>query len=645
MNDELTAALSSAADLRDVKLLAAQAFTGGHGVESRLAVAGRVCLFVCDGIEELARVDRPARTGAVRDSDLLRGCGGGETRYLASTPEAAGRCLLRLRLIASSVMDHMREIGQYDDFAAMVAELIDAEMFMRADDDIVIHRSLFAWHAVMETHMRFEHALTERATGHDGRGLSRYPKGDAKNAVVQSVLGPILGHHQLIAVACATFSRSTMNAYDAFVAYRNNMVWVHDWATAHRGDGDLADELFGALGYTSALDDRRGSIAVSTMNIWDERNYYGERFTAWLARLDHATREVGDGSRLHSGVLCNTSALVRKMTLTCVAYGSYGFWGLQRQLSSAEFVKAACACIGEMLRGWAIDHDTEASIGEHNLLNWLCVRCSRKASQEVLSPGNAVAVREDWEMRLAWAPQTYFYFDVRHHGLVRRVDNIRDRLPTSLPVENLEFVPRNCVPVESGDAVGVIVDKLLELCGIRLLCSVDVLPGLNVDDWACAPRICQECVFAGHRDQLFMLSVGCTRVAAMLPEPHRTRFISIIEEYGFRLFPAVQARLFVQCECVAAWTADVMSYGYAEADISCGQSACAVTATSSSFPASTHVMGESTGAREDDADRGFFLGTLLKQAHVEALRYAEKTGRAEWFAVVSRPIKALNTRS
>ena len=170
--------------------------------------------------------------------------------------------------------------------------------------------------------------------------------------------------------------------------------------------------------------------------------------------------------------------------------------------------------------GWVVDHDTEASIREHNSLNWVCKDCSTALTSEVFYPANARATRDDSIMRLAWGPQTYFFVGLRHHGFARLVDNLRENninLAYHMPVR--ETTPY-CSPIAAGDNFPVVVTKLLVLCGIQL---VDFHIDLGEAEWVCQPRMCSKCQFDGYRTQLFMLSVGVARLAAMVLDHEKSR--------------------------------------------------------------------------------------------------------------------------
>ena len=133
-----------------------------------------------------------------------------------------------------------------------------------------------------------------------------------------------------------------------------------------------------------------------------------------------------------------------------------------------DYTELVWAFIDAMARGWAVDHDSEASIREHNSLNWACKDCSTALTNEALGPANARATRDDSIMRYAWGPQTYFFVGLRHHGFARRVDNLREKSTNLAYHKPARQITPYCAPIVAGDNVPIIVAKLLALCGIRL---------------------------------------------------------------------------------------------------------------------------------------------------------------------------------
>lgn len=636
--DDLMRALGGANDLGAVRSVAARLPVDRHDTRSWLIVAARVCLLVCVGIDELLRRDSGGHTGATHDTGIYRSC-----RSAGAADQAGARLgdtevwLRELAVVCDKAAGYLWRLRVFDGYADLIANLVDRTVFWRDSDDIVIHRCLLAWHAVAEVYMRALQGQVTPTVRQDGFRVSRFPKGDVKDAVLRTARGPILGHHQIMTLNCATCSEANMSPRKAFTSYKENLRWFNDWATANRGDGDIMAALDASMTGHTCSDPACGAPVDEPDGgwMWRERNAVGEGLSRWLARLDHVTKSTSNGSYLHTGVLCGTSEAVRKMTIACVSYGSYHFWPVHRRMSLDDYVRYTCASIGEMQRGWAIDHDSEAAAAEHNLLNWACTACATYATQQVLLPANTAADREDWEMRTAWGPQTYFYFGGRHHGFARRVDNLRGRLTAVGHGLSIQPTHRRCDPISSGDTLPVVISKLLALCGAAATAPTAV--ALSTEDWDCQPRICADCAFDGYRAQLFMLSVGAARLAAMLPNTHRQELTRLLDTYGFRLFPAVQARLLVQCSCVPRWTADVMSHGYADAGTACGQSACVHAVSAPAL----HPMPVTAVRDEDDEYDGHLLrDVLLRQAHIEARRYASRTGRVDWLSVVSQPLQA-----
>jgi hypothetical protein len=616
---------------------------GRADVTDCIVTAMRVCALVCSRIDELWRADAPGRDrrGALHDTTIYRacdqGCGRGAVRDM---PRADRGWHGEIAAVVEEVLAFLGGIGMLDGFAELVTGLVDGPAFRGESEDLRLHRCLLVGHAVTETYMRLLQERVAPSPGQDGRGAGRYPKGDVKEAVLTSMAGPILGHHQILTLNCATCSDEGMSPAKAFMSYRENLRWFNDWATADRADGDIMAVIDASAaahpGRHRAVPDRPVPDRPDGRTwMWRERNQIGEAASRWLARLDHATKPTGGGSLLHTGVLCAISETVRKLTIACVCYGSYHFWPVHRPMTLDDYALYVCASVGEMLRGWAVDHDSEAAIGEHNLLNWLCVHCATRAARDVLSPRNASAPREDWEMRIAWGPQTYFFHGLRHRGFARRVDNLCARPAHDARQIPIILVRPRCVPIRFGDSLPVIVSKLLALCGVHATVPDEHWPTLlHLDSWACRPRICARCAFDGQHAQLFMLSVGCATLATLLPPDQRGRLVHLVDTYGVRLLPALQVRLLVQCACVPRWTADVMSHGYQQAGTACGQNPCQLNAGG----ITPHVTPGAGGEEDDRYQRQLLRDLLLQQAHAEAARYAADTGQTPWLAVVSRPL-------
>ncbi|WP_437819606.1 hypothetical protein [Sorangium sp. So ce1078] len=611
-------------------------------LEARLMAAGRVCVLVCSGIDALRSAEGADSRGAVLDTTYYDGCVRRASHRAAERLEDGRSTAAALRELADAanrVLAQLPAIGMADGFRELIEDLLDIATFREDGDDLMVHRCLLAWHAVTEAYMRFCQGQATRRPGQDGRGASRYPKQDIKADVVSSLTGPILGHHQNVVPNCA-FGAAGKPPGEAFAAYSENLCWMADWETAGRSDGDtiaLVDKLLGPRWREDAPN--RGASSPQKVRIAFRRNAIGEGLTRWIAQLDRADKDTSQAWLLHSGVLCEAADAVRKATIVCIGYGSFHCWSTPHEMSLDDYVLAACAMAGEMVRGWAVDHDTEADISEHNLLNWWCLDCAIHASEDVLSPRNAAGQRENWEMQLAWGTQTYFWFSPRHQGAARRIDNYCARLPQPPLQVPVERVPPECEPVQSGDSTAQIVRKLLALCGLRAdVPEHEWTRLLATDPWDCQPRICPQCAFDGDRDQMFMISVGCTRLAALLPQEERRLLAHLLDTYGYRLFPAVQSRLLNLCHCVCQWSADVLAVGYQESGITCGQSPCRLTAA---VPDAAVPDAADLDARL--YPRGPLLDRMLQQARVEAETYTRNTGRGDWLAVVSRPLPSRTT--
>ncbi|EPE34251.1 hypothetical protein GLAREA_07264 [Glarea lozoyensis ATCC 20868] len=579
-------------------------------VQITLTVALRVVDLACTSIDQLLQDDP---TGAAfQDTGIYRSC-----RH-SKQSQNSGLRLGELTPMIDVATTYLQSIDAFSDFEDTVVELLSPSSFINENDDLVIHRCLLVTHALSEVYIRAIQNQLPSTEYSSAKATPIYPKGDLKQAILQTVQSPILGHHQIITLNAATCTDSQMDPKVAFISYKTNLCWLNDWATANRGDGDVI----------TALDLKTPEFPVSEWPYaWARRNEIGNHLTCYLARLDSTTKNCSGAFLTHTGVLCNTTAKLRKVISASVSYDSYGIWPTPQILSAADYPVVICAKIGAMVRGWAVDHDTEACIGEHNLFNWLCRDCSKTATRESLSISNAVAKRASWIMRLAWGAESYFYFGIRHCSFTRRVDN----LSASYPLEHvsLRSIVPYCIPIKAGDSVSEMVIKLLALCGSEPY--KDSFIELGEGEWSCGLRICAECEFAGHRAQAFMVSVGVTRLAVRLQENDRAKFVHLLETYGFRLFPAFQSRTLVQCDCLPEWMADVLSHGYEEAGLSCGVSECSIKYQSRT----THLLPDAAEAAEYD---GILLRkVLLEQTLIEAAGYAKDSGRMEWFDMVSNP--------
>lgn len=466
---------------------------------------------------------------------------------------------------------------------------------------------------------------------------ARYGKDDVKNDVALSASGPILGNHQVLTHLLPTCAHADMTPKLAFTSYRDQFCYLEDWATANREDGD-APELLGSVITLNKSFETLFAKHPTYNCPWRARNKIGTELTRWLAKFDHTTKDSSNAYLTHTGILCTSHAWVRKVMVVSISYGSYGLWPAPFDLAMEDYAEVVCAYIGAMWRGWSVDHDVEASIGEHNAMNWLCRTCATATAREVFSPANANAPRKCHILRLAWTPQSYFYFGLRHHGFERRVDNLLESNSSLSSSHRSLFqqVAPVYSPIASGDNVSTIVTKLLGMCGMRV---VDDIGDLGDKDWACHPRICSTCDFENSRSQLFMISVGAARLAVMLPRNCRPHFIHLIDMFGLRLFPALQARILCQCPCVPEWLADVIAHGYTEAGTRCGQSDCTVQCGSENHGLLPSSPGSNEGTTIDDTS---LRSMLLNQAMEEAARYAEKSGQMEWLEVVSQPLVNLD---
>ncbi|RHZ55352.1 hypothetical protein CDV55_104450 [Aspergillus turcosus] len=601
-------------------------------VRLALMIALRAVELLCEAIDHLLSHETQQGSAAMKDTGVYRPC---PRNLTLGKPDQ--HHLLESMYMLEVAEQYLRTLEDFDCFAAVVTGLVDFSAFYYESDDLIIHRCLLATHALSEVYMRALQGNIAPDKAVRVPQPPRYPKDNVKQAVVRSAHGPILGHHQIMTLNCATCSDTKMSPTTAFISYKDNLCWFNDWATAEREDGDILTEINSSMTSDSPITNSTipGACARRQEYKWRDRNRIGDKLSRWLAQLDHVTKQSSNPSLTHSGVLCTTKAWTRKLIVASVCYGSYHFWPASQEIRFTDYVTYICSSIGGMVRGWAIDHDSEAAIGEHNLLNWLCRDCAIDAARETLYPANALAARDDFAMRIAWGPQTYFYFGQRHHGFKRRVDNLAETIASPSRHLHIQDIYPFACPVKAGDQLSTIVAKLLGLCGAKLIeRAADALDDIN---WDCFPRICSLCDFDGSRAQLFMVSVGAARLAAKLPEPYRATLISLFDSYGFRLFPALQSRMLLLCPCLPRWMADVMSCGYVEAGMRCGQSDCSLT--SESHLRAPQLLLPGLGSEETLYDGIPLTKSLLNQARIEASSLANKSGQREWFGVVSMPLR------
>jgi hypothetical protein len=596
------------------------------GVYLALLVALRVTELTCESIDQLFAQET---SGAYQDAGVCRPCRRKMKKDFTGPNEHS---LSDLAPIIDMSTNYLQKLDAFRDYATLITALIQMSSFCNETGDLVIHRCLLASAALFEVYMREILGKLNAANFSYAPRPARYAKGNVKEAVVGTVSGPILGHHQILILNCVVCSDEEMEPRLAFMSYKDNLCWMNDWAMPNREDGDI----FAAVTALTTIDSQANhvkSCAPVHEYPWRARNETGNKLTQWLTKLDYVCKDISNSSLTHTGALCAMNDWLRMVIVASTAYGTYGFWPSPRWIPSSAYAENVCATIGAMIRGWAIDHDSEASIGEHNMLNWMCRDCSTSVTREVLGPANAMAVRDDFTMRIAWGPQTYFYFSPRHVGIARRVDNLLEKGVHSSCHIPVRPVTPSCSPIAAGDSVPVMVTKILALIGVEL---VDFRFGdLGEEEWDCCPRICLMCQFDGFRAQLFMVSSGATRLATRIPDRYRAQLTDLVNTYGFRLFPAVQVRSLVLCTCLSKWKADVMSYGYAEGGTRCGQSDCSITTHHPSFD------GLSTITRKAECEETTVKEILLCQARLEATSYAQHTGQKPWLDVVSEPLRAL----
>lgn len=600
------------------------------GVHQALTVALRVVVLICDSIDDLIT---DQATGAFHDTRAYRPC----LRCTGSGFQIQSQSVLSdLTSIIHVSTEYLLRLGLFADYATLiVSKLMSASAFGAENDDLLIHRCLMACHALSEVYAMESQSRLVAEEYHLAPCAARYGKDDVKNDVALSASGPILGNHQIMTLNFPTCTHADMKPKLAFTSYRDNFCWFEDWATANREDGDAPALLSSVITLNRSFETVFAKHPIYNCP-WRARNKIGTELTRWLAKLDHTTKDASNAYLTHTGILCTSHVWVRKLMVASISYGSYGMWPAPLDLALEDYAEVVCAYIGAMWRGWSVDHDVEASIGEHNAMNWLCRSCAMATARECFSPANAKAIRKKHILRLAWPLQSYFYFGLRHHGFERRVDNLLET-STSLSSSHRRLFQQIAPvysPIVSGDNVSTIVTKLLGICGMMI---VDDIGDLGDKNWACHHRICSKCDFENSRSQLFMISVGAARLAVTLPKDCRPHFIHLIDTFGLRLFPALQARILCQCHCVPEWLADVMAHAYTEAGTRCGQSDCTIQSDSRKDDLLPFLPGSNKGTVPPIGDISL-RSVLLNQTMAEAAKYAERSGQLDWLEIVSQPL-------
>ena len=256
--------------------------------------------------------------------------------------------------------EYLQKLGAFDDYASVITRLVQVSCFHHDNDDLIVHRCLLASHALAEGYIAAKQSKLSAADYPHGAQPVRYPKDDVKQAVLRSVRGPILGHHQILTCNSAMCFDPGMHPRLAFISYKENLCWLVDWALAHREDRDILPILNSIIGSNSTTPPTDNSESLSyeeSFRIqgkdlsWRVRNEVGSEFTQWLAKMDHVIKESTNPALIHTGVLCTVGDLVRKVLVASVAYGSWQFWPTPWPLTFDDYAEVVCACIGAMVRG------------------------------------------------------------------------------------------------------------------------------------------------------------------------------------------------------------------------------------------------------------------------------------------------------
>lgn len=149
--------------------------------------------------------------------------------------------------------EYLQKLGAFDDYASVINRLVQVSCFHHDNDDLIVHRCLLASHALAEGYIAAKQSKLSAADYPHGAQPVRYPKDDVKQAVLRSVRGPILGHHQILTCNSAMCFDPGMHPRLAFISYKENLCWLVDWALAHREDRDILPILNSIIGSTLLL--------------------------------------------------------------------------------------------------------------------------------------------------------------------------------------------------------------------------------------------------------------------------------------------------------------------------------------------------------------------------------------------------------
>ncbi|WP_369383065.1 hypothetical protein [Streptomyces sp. cg36] len=281
-------------------------------------IAGRGCLVVDEEIRDL--LAREHQSGAAHDATVAAPC---VNRRPGKPADRAGS--LRSFLDAADrVHLHLADLGLTEEFQALLHHLLAVETWATEPDDLVLHRCLHAAYAITETHARALLAALDPTAHHEGFEEAGYEKGDANTAVLDSAAGPVLGHHHYLSPLVATCADSRVGLRAAFLSYADAiMTYMPDWESLPREQG-MAAAITTAFG-TSVAKARRTSLAMADPQWrWLRRNAIGTITLRWFARIDEVARSTGNGSLLHTGILCALPDPLRRLTLLCLGYGQFG---------------------------------------------------------------------------------------------------------------------------------------------------------------------------------------------------------------------------------------------------------------------------------------------------------------------------------
>lgn len=351
-----------------------------------------------------------------------------------------------------------------------------------------------------------------------------------------------------------------------------------DWDVAGRDDNFPAH--FAAM----VASDNDSGVEPAADTVLKVINREKNRIGCLVTRWDTATENVlileKPERKLarHSGWLCKQPDIIREIVAVTASYFQFGFWPSGDWTNVRDLWWDLAAYTGSMTRGWMLDHDTEADIGEHNGMNWVCKYCTLRILERATSLEMSKPLRTVRHQRLTWGPQPYFFYSRRHSGMARRVYSTKFFSRPEIPwgVVDATIFDRAVTASTRANSLDALILHLLNLAGYTVDdMGVDriaaVMPAI---DSPCSLGVCAVCEYAGMGLDMMMYGRGAMVIAALVKEPVRRRFIWEMDGYGGRAFPKLFSRMLTGCSCTPYWMESSLQLGYEWGFSDCGSDSC-----------------------------------------------------------------------